>query len=176
MYRKLQLAPCLTKRKAVEIECARNQTHNNPNNREIRDCPVRAAVLSTPHPLYTITIHTNQPVLPTIPTRHTPETHETQTHTKHTSHKSPIIPQPYTIHHTPIAFHTSPYSQSCRNIATPTHHRHTNSTQTNTHINTPHSPKDNLAQHTHNPKPSRSHCLPGILQDPMLTMPFTQHH
>jgi hypothetical protein len=25
--------------------------------------------------------------------------------------------------------------------------------------------------HTHNPKPSPSHRLPGILQDPMLTLP-----
>jgi hypothetical protein len=47
-------------------------------------------------------------------------------HTQNTSHKSPIIPQPYTTRHTLIAFHTSSYSQSCRNIATPTQNRHTN--------------------------------------------------
>jgi hypothetical protein len=125
-------------------------------------------VPSTPHSLYTITIHTNPPVLPTIPTRHTSKTHETQAHTKHTSHKSPIIPQPYTTRHTLIAFHTSSYSQSCRNITTPTRHRHTNPTQTHTHKHTPHSPKDDLAPtHTHTtPNHPRSHCLAGILQDP----------
>jgi hypothetical protein len=131
---------------AAEIASARDQTHNNSNSNEVRDCAVRLAAPLTPHSLYTITIHTNQPVLPTIPTQHTPETHtKTQPHTKHTSHKSPIIPPPYTTSHTLIVFHTSSYSQSCHNITTPTHHRHTNPTQTHTPTNTPHSPKDNLA-------------------------------
>jgi hypothetical protein len=106
MYRKLQQAPCLTQRKAAETACARNQTSNNVNNREIRDCPVRAAVYLTTHSLYTITIHTNQPVLPTIPTRHTPNKHENTT--THKTHFPQVTHHPTTLHHPPYS-HRTPY-------------------------------------------------------------------
>jgi hypothetical protein len=140
---------------------------------------VRLVVPSTPHSLYTITIHTNQPVLQTIPARNTPENTRKHNHTQNTlptSHPSSHLPTPPAIlsshsihHHTHNHAITSPRQPT---TDTQTQHKHTR-----LHQHTTHSPKDDLAPtHTHNPKPSRSRCLPGILQDPMLTLPFTQYH
>jgi hypothetical protein len=134
---------------AAGNSCARKsnpQLHKQPRNSG--PCCATSGTINTsftvyyyyPHELARAPNHAN-----TAHQKHT----KTQPHTQHTSHNSPIIPPPYTCRHTLIAFHTSSYSQSRHTIATPTHHRHTNPTQTHMLTNTPHSPKDDLAPHTH---------------------------
>jgi hypothetical protein len=118
---------------------------------------VQLAYQPTPHSLYTITIHTNQPVLKTIPTQHAPKTHKnTSTHkTLPTSHPSSHNPTPPAMlsshsihHHTHNHAVTSPRQPK---IATQT------PTQTHAHKHTPHSPKDDHApthtQPQNNPVP-----------------------